>query len=269
MLHLLLLVAMVTAPLLTGRFLLVPSRIHDGLHGFAVLITAASLVFELPVLSASWMLFCLFSLAVFIKQNPRPRSLPALAQAVPFVFGIVGALWFVAGTNHLKLLGYGTAFSYYAALHSHVLGWILIGAIAVLAARADRFNIVFAGCVFAALGSFFLIAFGINGSPLMKLIGVVGLTLVLTTAQVLFLIECKGRPLAGAFATLSLIVSGLTLTLAWKHELTRLPTMGLLGVRSMVSVHGVLNGFVLAPCTILALHFRFRPNRNRAPERAR
>lgn len=251
--RLLLIVAMAIAPRITRPFLSPPYRLHDILHTVAFLLSSIALLTDFSALAFAWPMFCLFVLGLFARRNVRRPSPLHAAQAVPIVFGVVGALWMVCGTNDLRLLGYDTAFSYYAALHSAVLGWILVGAMATLATRTRSFRRVYTVAVFISLGAFFLIAFGIDRFEALKPIGVAGITSMVALTQVLFLFEPGTPRLARGLGAVTLLALVLTLTLAWMNHLgTPLPYAPF-GVRAMVSVHGGINGLVVAPATLWAL----------------
>ncbi len=60
----------------------------------------------------------------------------------------------------------------------------------------------------------------------------------------------------GSASALGLLV---TLILAWQHELGVLSLPGVLVIRPMVSVHGLINGLVVAPCFLLAVALEAQP----------
>lgn len=210
-----------------------------------------------PLLSVVWLLFCAGSFAVFLRARRRALTSPrVLAACVPFLFSNVAAVWLVAGANDLHLLGYGVHFSNYASLHGNVLGWIMVGALAILADREApaREQRVYAGAVLVCFVSFLLVALGIDRLHALKPVGVVGLTLALPLAQLTFLRSVRTRHRA-AFALGCVSFAGLvgTMVLAWCNELA-VPVLGqLAGIRSMVSVHGVINALLVAPCFLLAV----------------
>lgn len=258
----LLIAAFAIAPRVSIRFLLGEVKLLNVLHGIAFALVVVSIVFDVPYLSVAWLLFCLLGLGFFVRQNLRRPSLLQVVQAVPFIFSIAGAVWLVAGANDLGLLGYDPSFSFYAALHGTVLGWLMVGCMAALATHASRFNRVYSIAVLGCLVSFFLIAFGIDGAPIIKPIGVVGTTLMVGLSLSLLLWECRSSKAAASFALVSLLGFLFTIFLAWRNELG-LTTIGFapFGVRPMVSLHGAANGLVVAPSMWLALHFRFPAGR--------
>lgn len=255
MLRLLLVAAMMGAPLITREFLLTASKLHDVTHVVAFLLTVVALFIDWPQLSVVWLLYCLFAFGLFVRESVAQRgrrwTVHQALRLFPFVFSVVGALWLVSGANDFGLLGYGIFFSYYAALHGHVLGWMLIGSMILLATRPTRFQQWYLVAGLVSVVSFFLIAFGIDGVPFIKPAGVTGLTLAIGCAQILFLFEKRSKS-ATALGLISLLGFSLTLLLAWRHELNLPVGEGLLGVRPMVSLHGFINSVVVAPCMVAA-----------------
>lgn len=248
----LLIVAAICAPLVTRRFL-TATRVHDLLHAVAVSLVAAALLLEVPKLTVVWPAFCLFGGVQFLRERFSELRTPVeLAKGVPFAFSLIGATWLVSGANGLGLLGYGREFSYYAALHSHVLGWMMVGGIALLAWRAEAFNRFFVVAVYGCLVSFLLIAFGIDGVPYIKPIGVAGITALFGLSLVLLVVVARRRSRLGfALGLVSLAGFVFTMTLAWQNELG-LALAPFLEARAMVTLHGVVNAVVVAPCFALA-----------------
>ncbi|MFN7698095.1 MAG: YndJ family transporter [Deltaproteobacteria bacterium] len=257
LLRLLLLTSMALAPLGTHRFFFPkPSRLEVGTYLGALACAAAGLFSPLPQLCAAWLLFCAASFARFLWS--RGRSLctyPALAACVPFLFSNVAAVWLVAGSNDLRLLGYEQHFSYYASLHGNVLGWTLVGAVAILANReAGNAQRVHLAVVLVCLVSFLAIALGIDRLHALKPFGVFGLSFALPASQWTFLRSVWARDRAAlALAGASLGGLILTMVLAWANHLSLFPLPPTRGVRAMVSLHGVLNALVVAPCFLFAV----------------
>lgn len=249
----LLIVSVVVAPLSTRLFGELPRGWFHA-HALGIASVAAG-SFASPWLCVLWPVFCLGNFAAFLKPRISTlRTLTGIASCVPFAFSLVAATWIVGGTIDLGILGYGPHFSYYAALHGNVLGWTLVGAIAALATRQRRFQKLYLAAVFACFASFLLIAFGIDRLALLKPIGVAGLTFFVPAAQLAFLIETrKGNEAAFAAALVSVIALAFTFVLAWLNELGA-PSLDPIGsVRSMVSIHGVINAVVVAPAFLLAV----------------
>lgn len=250
-LRVLLLVSVVVAPWSTRLFVALP-RGWFVAYGVGVASVAGAL-FALPWLSVLWPIFCLGNLAV-VLHGRLPRTLPELAGTVPFAFSLVAATWIVGGTNDLQILGYGPHFSFYAALHGNVLGWMLVGAIAALARREGKRQRLYVAATLVCFVSFLLVAIGIDVSATLKPVGVAGLTLAIPTVQIAFLIDARSNRAAFAAGLLSVVALAFTLVLAWLNELG-LPTLGSIGsVRAMVAVHGVVNTLVVGPAMLWAVH---------------
>jgi hypothetical protein len=160
-------------------------------------------------------------------------------------------------------------FSFYAALHGNVLGWIVMGALAILVDKEDLESTPYLPALFICFASFLLIALGIDQLHALKKIGVVGLSVALPLAQLTFLRSVWGRDRA-AFALGALSFAGLvfTMVLAWGNELALRLLDDVLGIRAIVSVHGVLNAIVIAPCFLLAVALA-HPVRPHGPSAAR
>lgn len=261
LLHAFLVLAFALGPLLNRWFFLRPDRAYRILHPVAFALTTAALLLDIPWLTGAWPAYCVYGLGLFLKQHfleeRRALSLSVFAQTVPLLFSVVAAGWLFGGANDLRLLGYGRHFSYYAALHSNFLGWLLIGCIAALQRHEPRRS-AYLACVGVCFVSFALIAYGIDGVPYIKVAGVAGLTLALSVAYGLFLSASRG--LARALGLVSLLGLVATMTLAWQNEVGALAIKSLLGVRSMVSVHGLLNAALVVPTffAAVALHLRRR-----------
>jgi hypothetical protein len=269
LLRVLLLLAMAIGPLGTHRFFFAePSRLRVGAHVGALASAALGLFLDAPVLCVAWLLFCAASFAVFLRERASRdgaaslRSPEVLAACVPFLFSNVAAVWLVGGANDLRILGYGTAFSYYAALHGNVLGWILVGAVAALAHRTGPQRGTYLVSVLVCLVSFLSIAFGIDQLRALKPIGVVGLSLAVPAAQLAFLRSVWARD-RSAFALGCVSLAGLvcTMALAWQNELSTRPFLTVAGIRGMVSVHGTLNVLVVAPSFLAAVRLDARRGR--------
>ena len=255
LLRALLLLAMTLAPLGTHRFLLPPTRWAAAGHALAVACVAVGLFASVPVLCGAWLVFCLASFGRFLQSRAAAlRSPYELAGAVPFVFSIIAAVWLVGGSNGFHILGYGANFSYYAALHGNVVGWMMVGPLAVLARQDGPHRNLYLVAVVVSFGSFLLVAMGIDGHPAIKPIGVLGLSVALPVAQLAFVHRVwTTNKAAFALGCISLLGLVLTFVLAWQHELGLLSLPAVLGVRPMVSVHGLINGVVVAPCFLLAV----------------
>jgi hypothetical protein len=260
LLHALLLVAMAVAPLGTHRFFLPEhTRALTGAHAVAWACAALGLFTTAHALTTAWLLFCAASSGLFLYARRAallplgPSSPGVLAACVPLLFSNVSAVWIVAGANDLHLLGYGALFSAYAALHGLVLGWMTVGAIAILAEREGPERRVYLGATFVCLVSFLAIALGIDRFRALEPVGIVGLSLALPIAQLVFLRRVRtGHRVAFLLGAVSFGGLVVTLALAWAHHLALLALPDVAGVRAMVALHGVLNTLVVAPCLLAA-----------------
>lgn len=245
----LLLLSMVVGPFATRRLFAEASRLRDASHLAALVCAAAGLFGPWPALCAVWLAFCAASFAAFLRSRAA-----SLAACVPFVFSNIAAVWLVAGSNDLRLLGYDPFFSYYAALHGNVIGWTVIGTLAALANRDSPERRIHLASVVVCFVSFLLIAFGIDQLRALKPIGVLGLSIALAMSQVTFLGGVWSRNrlafLVGCVGFAGLVF---TMVLAWRNELATPIFEMVAGIRGMVSVHGVVNAVVVAPCFLLAV----------------
>lgn len=281
LLRILLLLSMALGPLGTHRhFLGGLPRLRVAAHLVALACAAAGLFLPAPILCVAWLVFCAASFGLFLRSRMATlRSPRVLAACIPFLFSNVAAVWLVSGSNDLHLLGYGIQFSFYAALHGNVLGWIVMGALAILvdnpsstASGVDREDLQrtpYLPALFVCFVSFLLIALGIDQLRALKMIGVVGLSVALPLSQLVFLRSVWGRHRA-AFALGAVSFAGLVLTmvLAWGNELAMRVLDDVLGIRAIVSVHGVLNAVVVAPSFLLAVSLA-RPPATPDPSAAR
>ncbi len=252
------------APLGTDRFLLLQPKTFAWVHALAVVCVVLALFGSMPALSLGWFVYRVLILALYLRQ--KRAALPSLASfvtLVPLLFSIIAAGWLVGGCCALHLLGYGEAFSYYAALHGTFLGWIFVGAIAILAQEVSPQRFIYQVAVFGCLVSFLLIAFGIDGVARLKPWGVAGLSFLIPVVQLTFLRSVwRTHRIALGLGALSLGALVLTMLLAWQNELGTLTWPGFLRIRAMSSIHGFLNAVVTAPCFLLAVLLE-RRRRNR------
>lgn len=261
LLRVLLLLAMAMGPLGTHRFFFAQrSVLRVGAHIVALACAALGLSVNAPLLCVAWLLFCAASFALFLRERMARggaaslRSLEVLAACVPFLFSNVAAVWLVGGANDLRILGYDPTFSFYAALHGNVLGWILLGAVAALAQRTGPQRGIYLGSVLVCLVSFLSIAFGIDQLRVLKTIGIIGLSLALPASQLAFLRAVRpSNRRAFALGCVSLAGLAFTMVLAWQHELSMPAFLTFAGIRGMVSLHGTLNALVVAPCFLAAV----------------
>ncbi len=260
LLRALLIFGSLVAPLGTDRCLL-RGRPSPVLQGAAALCFAAALLSPMAWLSGVWFLYRGSLLGLYLvecrRRCNRQSRVGAVVGFVPFLFSAIAATWVTGATLNLRILDYGELFSLYAAVHSTFLGWILVGAIAVLAATSQTYKGIYQGMVLLCLGSFLLIAFGIDGLAFIKPIGVAGLSFALPGAM-LVLVLSEGPGIPRTCATLSLTSLVATMALAWLNEFGLLsfdaiPVPGLGAVRTMTSVHGLLNATLVAPMFLLSV----------------
>jgi len=256
---------MVMGPFATRCLFAEASRLRAAAHLAAFVCAAAGLFAPWPALCVVWLVFCAANFVLFLRSRAASLcSPPVLAACVPFVFSNIAAVWLVGGANDLHLLGYDPFFSCYAALHGNVVGWIVIGTLAALADRDSPQRGIYVTSVLVCLVSFLLIAFGIDQLRALKPIGVLGLSIALPISQLAFLrgVWSRNRP---AFLLGCVNFAGLvfTMILAWRNELSTPVFEVVAGIRGMVSVHGVLNTAVVAPCFLLAVSLDARPDRSR------
>lgn len=176
LLEVLLFFSFVLAPRMANRYFLRGSKSYSKIHKITLLVLFLGALAGLPAVTFTWLLFCLYGLWVFVRNERASLfSIGGVASSIPFVFSVISALWFAAGSNDLRLLGYDRAWSFYAALHGVVLGWLFVGCMAQVAKRMGLFYLV--SCCLAFV-LFLCVAFGIDGVPVIKQIGVVGFSIL-------------------------------------------------------------------------------------------
>lgn len=255
LLRVLLLFSMAVGPLGTHRYFLGGLRLRVAAHVVALVCAAIGLFSPAPLLCVGWLIFTAASFAVFLRSRLASlRGARELSACIPFLFSNIAAVWLVAGSNDLHLLGYGMHFSFYAALHGNVLGWIVMGALAILVEREERQESAYLAALLVCFASFLLIAVGIDQLYALKKVGVVGLSVALPFSLLAFLRSVWGRERA-AFALGAVSLAGLafSMVLAWANEVGVQVMNAVLGIRAMVSVHGVVNAVIVAPCFLLAV----------------
>lgn len=227
-------IGLVLAPLMTNHFFLSCSRIYRLAHFFTLGIVATAFLTNFTPLTFVWPVFCAFGAILFLTR--KDKTLPA---AVPFLFSLISSSWFAAGTNDLHLLGYNRDWSLYAALHGAFLGWMLFGCFA----KAQ-----FKYGTFLGLILFLCVAFGIDGVPYVKRVGVIGLSILVPYLIGKFAIQSKQKL---AFVSLGSVI--VTLTLAVMYEFVLEEAVTVFGMPLMVFVHGGLNAVVTVPCFVAAV----------------
>lgn len=254
LLDLLLVVAFAIAPRASNQLFLGGDRRYAAAHGLALLAVVASLLLGSGLGAVVWAAFCTYGIGLFLQRFRRELLSPiGIASGIPFAFSAISAVWFVAGANDLHLLGYPRTWASYAALHGSVLGWLFVGCTAHLARRPRARRVHLAGCLLSFV-LFLCVAFGIDGVPHLKRIGVVGFSVLLPTILVRHALDMRDRGGKPFFLTLAslggLVVSmGLALLNEYWPAFPRI----LLGLPTMVVVHGALNVLVVVPCFWLAV----------------
>jgi hypothetical protein len=246
--------AVVLAPLMTNRFFLKDSKAYSVAHRISLLVLLTAALLNQPSLVFIWPLFCAFGFFLHLKNEQRMIfSAVGIAGCIPFVFSLISSVWLVAGANDLRLLGYDPAWSYYAALHGSYLGWILTGCLAFLSRRDRSDRVDLWGC-YSCFVLFLLVAFGIDGVPWIKRIGVVGLSALLP-----FLIgryaftRGRGNRRSVFLARLSLCSIVFSMALAILNEFWAAAPRVAFGVPVMVFTHGLVNALFTIPSFLLAL----------------
>jgi hypothetical protein len=249
-------VAFALAPVATNLFFMGRSRAYSIAHGMALFSLLLGFTLNLTFFAIAWPLFCVFGFLLFLaRTRPAPLSLAWIASTIPMVFSLISATWFTAGVFDWHLLGYSRSWSFYAAIHGSFIGWILLGCFASLAQRESQ-RVYSYGCFFIFL-CFLSIAFGINGIPYIKSVGVIGVSLAIPClmAKLTFDLGKENRR-SFALAVISLVSVILALGLALLHHFwVDFPRI-VAGVPTMVIIHGTLNGLIGVPCFFTAIQRR-------------
>jgi predicted DCC family thiol-disulfide oxidoreductase YuxK len=247
-------IAFILAPLMTNKFFLRDSKVYSRAHGVSLLVLLFGFVCGFNWIAITWLLFCIFGFLLYLKQEGRFLfSLKGFATCIPFVFSLISATWFVAGSNNLHLLGYNTNWSFYAALHASILGWFFIGCLAYLAKRPNANNVYLFGC-YLCLFLFLSVAFGINGIPYIKHIGVIGFSILVPFSIGLFAFDLKKENrLSWIFAVVSLLSIILSMTIAVLNEFWLEFPKRISGIPLMTLTHGFLNTLFTVPLFYLAI----------------
>ncbi len=253
-LNIALFIAFVLAPLMTKSFFLAGSKIYSDGHKASLMVLLGGALLNVNYTSIVWPLFCSYGFFLYLKSEYKLIfSVKGAAGCIPFIFSLISSVWFVAGVNNLQLLGYNKVWSYYAALHGCFLGWILTGCLAFLARRKNSSNIYLWGCYMSFL-LFLFVAFGIDGVPYIKRIGVVGFSLMMPFVMGYYAINLKkANKLSMSLSWISIFSIILSMSLAVLNEFwAGFPKM-ISGVSTMVMTHGLINMFVAVPCFFLAI----------------
>jgi hypothetical protein len=161
------------------------------------------------------------------------------------LFSLISATWFFAGSNDLHLLGFDKAWSFYAALHGLFLGWMFVGCLAFLSATSK--NKIYLWSCYLVLACFLLVAFGINGVPIIKRVGLILLSLLIPLVIARYFFEQRNRT-SRIFLTVSLLGICFSMALAIMNEFWPEFPRVLFGIPTMVLAHGFLNAVVVVPC---------------------
>lgn len=248
-------VAFILAPLMTKKFFLKDSKLYSHVHKISLMVLLMGAVLGLDIFAVVWPLFCAFGFLLYLKiEHKTIFSIQGIATCIPFLLSLISAVWFFAGVNDLHLLGYDRIWSFYAALHGGFLGWLFIGCLAFLAKKESSGRVYLWGCHLCLI--FFLcVAFGIDGIPYIKRVGVVGLSLLvpLPIGFYAFSLKNKGK-LSLFFAVTSLLLIIVSMALAVLNEFASgfFPRF-ISGLPIMVIAHGFINALLAVPCFYLAI----------------
>jgi predicted DCC family thiol-disulfide oxidoreductase YuxK len=254
LLYLFLSVAFVLAPLMTNRFFLNNSRIYSDAHRIALIVLLFSAFLNLNYLASVWPLFCAFGFLLYLKREYRfIFSAKGLASSIPFVFSLISSAWFFAGANDLHLLGYNKVWSFYAALHGSFLGWMFVGCLAFLSRRPTSNKLFLWGC-YLSFVFFLFVAFGIDGIPHIKRIGVIGFSLIVPLLIGLYAFSLKKESrLSRYLSAISLLSIIAAMILAVLNEFWAAAPRVAFGIPLMVLAHGFINAILTVPCFYLAI----------------
>ncbi len=246
----------VLAPVMTEKFLLSGSKVYSNVHKISLIVLLVAVVFNFDSLAFTWPLFCAFGSFLYIKSEYKSLfSIEGLAGGIPFVFSLISSVWYAAGVNDLHLLCYSKTWSFYAALHGMFLGWLFIGCLAFLAKRPKASKVYLWGC-YLCFVFFLFVAFGIDGTPYLKRLGVVALSLIAPFLIGHYRFRLKPEHKASrCFAGLSLFSIMVAMALAILNEFWQIDPQIAFGIPVMVLAHGFLNAMVTLPCFFLAIRF--------------
>lgn len=249
-------VAFLLAPRMTAHFFLNHSQVYIRFHILALSLLILGGILDLTWMAAIWPMFCVFGFILYLRQERwNIFSTLGLACCIPFVFSLISSVWFFSGANDLKLLGYNKTWSYYATLHGSMIGWLFVGCLAYISKgeKPPRANLI--GC-YLCFFLFLLVAFGINGVPYFKSVGVVGFTILIPSLIWNFTFNFKKeRELSKYFALASLLSIIVSMSLAFLYEFWQgLPKLAF-GMPLMTLTHGTINAILTVPCFYFAIRF--------------
>lgn len=249
-------VAFILAPYMTSHFFLKGSQFYSKTHALSLFILLIGAVTGFTWFAVIWPLFCLVGFYLYLKQEGRLIfSLNGIALCIPFVFSLISSIWFVAGINDLRLLGYNKNWSFYAALHGSVLGWFFVGCLAWLSKKNHASRFYLFGC-YLCFVLFLCVAFGIDGVPYIKRVGVIGFSIFVPLAIGIFTFNLKKENrLSLIFAMISLCSIVLSMIIAMLNEFwLGFPKIAF-AMPLMTLTHGLINALVTVPCFYLAIRF--------------
>lgn len=249
-------IAFVLAPLMTNRFFLNNSRTYSDAHKVALILLLIGSALSVNYFAIVWPAFCIFGFFLYLTKQERLIFLTSnAANFIPFLFSLISATWFFSGVNDLHLLGYNQAWSFYAALHGSFLGWLFVGCIAFLSKKPNANRLYLFGC-YISLILFLCVAFGIDGIPYIKRIGVVGLSFMVPVLIGIYAFNLKEIQRHSKFLSiLSLCAIIASMALAILNEFWLSAPRVAFGIPIMVLAHGFLNAVVTIPCFYLAIRF--------------
>ncbi len=255
-LYLFLCVAFVLGPLMTGAFFLNDSKMYSVAHITALFILLVGAVLNLKESALVWPLFCAFGFFLYLRKESKFLiSFNGVAESIPFVFSLISSAWFVAGVNDWQLLGYDRTWSFYASLHGAFLGWIFVGCLAFLSRKGKPNKPYLWGC-YLCFACFLLIAFGIDGIPYIKRVGVVGVSVIAPALILLYAFNLNRENRASLFfSVLSLCSIAISMTLALLNEFWLSAPRIAFGLPIMVLAHGLMNAAIAVPGFYLAIKF--------------
>lgn len=238
-----LLIAFVIAPLMTNSFFLNNSRAYSRAHISALIILVAGTLLNFSYATLIWPLFCAYGFISYLRKNPKQTV------CISFIFSLISSVWLVSGENDWHLLGYNKEWSFYAAIHGSYIGWLLVGGLAFLKEKIYQ-----VGCYLTFI-FFLLVAFGIDGTPYIKPLGVIGLSLMLPIliGHYAFHIQREKR-LPRFLATTSFGAIILSMILAMLYEFWSGFSGTIFNVPVMVLTHGFLNSLIAIPSFLLAIN---------------
>jgi hypothetical protein len=255
-LYLVTFIAGVLGPLMTRSFLLQRSRAYSRSYAAAIIIIIIAAVIDTKALFIAWPLFCAFGLLLGAAQFLRERQpLFQIGELIPFVFSIISSVWFFSATNDLHLLGYNVEWSLYAAIHSAFFGWIFNGSLVKLYRVTGERRYLIA--VYINLILFLSVAFGIDGSPTLKKIGAIGVSLAVPISIGMYVFAATPKSRASrvlGYVSFSAVI--LSMAIAVMNEFFVGFPQYTLGIPTMVWSHGLLNALVAVPSFFFAVYYR-------------